>query len=495
MKNLLPLCGLFLLSFASFAQEKKIDKEWNAGPLSVTHHQLSTASGPMPYTATAGYMPMKDEQDSVRAKLFFVAYSKDGVHDPGKRPILFAFNGGPGSSSVWLHMGLMGPERVLMTDKGESIAPPYRSVANEYSWLDKADLVFIDPMLTGYTRPANHVAASDYTGYNKDLRFVADFIRMYLSRYNRWSSPKYVAGESYGTTRAAGLSNYLQDQYGIYLNGVVLISAVLSFNAHSSGRDNDLPYALQLPSYAAAAWYHGKADKKYQSLAQITADACHYATGPYLDALMKGDELSDAERKVVISKLHGLTGLSAKHLDECNLRLQVGRFDKELLRDSGKTIGRFDTRIEGVDYDRAGESPDYDPSYDRTVHGAYTAVFNDYVRRDLNFHSDLNYEILTGRVWPWRFSENGFLNVADQLRSAMVKNPNLQVWVCSGYFDLATPWFTTDYVLHHMFLPKELRKNLHSTYYDAGHMMYLHRASLQQLRKDFEAFMNESSSH
>lgn len=495
MKKLLAFCSILFLTQASMAQTKSEHKEWNAGPISVTHHQLNTASGPLAYTATAGFMPMKDEHDSVKAKLFFVAYTKDGSTEKNKRPVLFAFNGGPGSSSVWLHMGLMGPERVLMTDKGESLPPPYRAVANEYSWLDKADLVFIDPMLTGYTRPAEHVAASDYTGYNNDIRFVADFIRMYLSRYNRWSSPKYVAGESYGTTRAAGLSNYLQDQYGIYLNGVILISAVLSFNAHSSGRDNDLPYALQLPSYTAAAWYHGKADKKYTSLSQISEDASSYALGPYLDALLKGDELGDAERKSVIGKLHALTGLSTKYLDECNLRLNVGRFNKELLRDSGKTIGRYDTRIEGVDYDRAGESYDYDPSYDRTVHGAFTAVFNDYVRSSLNFHSDMNYEILTGRVWPWRFSENGYLNVADQLRSAMVKNPNLQVWVCSGYYDLATPWFTTDYVLHHMFLPKALRKNLHSTHYEAGHMMYLHKASLQQLRKDFEVFMSETGSH
>lgn len=495
MKKLLLLCPLLCLSCLAFAQAKAADAkshntEWNAGPLSVTHHQLSTAAGPMAYTATAGYMPMKDEKDSLKAKLFFVAYTKDGVSDKSKRPVMFAFNGGPGSSSVWLHMGALGPERVLMTDKGESLPPPYRSVPNEYSWLDKVDLVFIDPMLTGYTRPAGNTPASDYTGYENDIRFVGDFIRMYLSRYNRWSSPKYLAGESYGTTRAAGLSSYLQDNHGIYLNGVVLISAVLSFNVHSSGRDNDLPYALQLPSFAAAAWYHGKADPKYRSLAQVSEAARRYALDGYLDALVKGDALSETERAATIRQLHELTGLSAEYLDACNLRLSVGRFNKELLRDSGKTLGRYDSRITGADYDRAGERYDYDPSYDRTVRGAFTAVFNDYIRRALGFRSDLNYEILTGRVWPWKMSENSFLNVADKLREAMVKNPYLRVWVCSGYYDLATPWFTTDYVLHHMFLPPALRKNLTATYYEAGHMMYLHKTSLAKLRQDFESFMS-----
>jgi carboxypeptidase C (cathepsin A) len=344
-------------------------------------------------------------------------------------------------------------------------------------------------MLTGYTRPAGTTAASDYTGFNNDIHFVGDFIRMYLSRYNRWSSPKYLAGESYGTTRAAGLSSYLQDAHGIYLNGIVLISAVLSFNAHSSGRDNDLPYALQLPTFAATAWYHKQADSKYTSLQQILEASRRYAMTDYVNALLKGDMLGSAERNAVIEQLHMFTGLSREYLDNSNLRLGVGRFNKELLRRSGKTVGRFDSRIIGVDYDKAGESYDYDPSYDRTIRGAYTTTFNDYVRRALNFKSDLNYEILTGRVWPWTFSQNGYLNVSDDLRDAMTKNPHLKVWVASGYYDMATPWYTTDYVIHHMFLPEELRRNISSTYYEAGHMMYLHKPSLVKLRNDFERFM------
>ncbi len=480
-----------ILPVLTFAQKGATESDWPAGPLSVTHHQLAGKAGTIAYTATAGYMPVKDERDSLKAKLFFTAYTKDGAAAAG-RPLIFAFNGGPGSSSVWLHMGALGPERVLMSDEGESLPPPYKTVENEFSWLDKADLVFIDPMLTGYTRPAGNTPASDYTGFQNDVRFVGDFIRLYLTRYGRWKSPKYLAGESYGTTRAAGLSSYLQDAHGIYLNGIILISAVLSFNAHSSGRDNDLPYALQLPTFAATAWYHKMSDPKYSSLSSLMNDTRAYAMGPYMSAMLKGDMLPAAERSAVIDQLHRFTGLSRDYLDECNLRLNVGRFNKELLRKSGKTIGRFDSRITGIDYDNAGESYDYDPSYDRTVRGVFTGTFNDYVRQRLNFKSDLNYEILTGRVWPWSFSQNSYLNVAENLRDAMVKNPHLRVWVCSGYYDMATPWYTTDYVMHHMFLPEELRKNVTTTYYEAGHMMYLHKPSLLKLRKDFETFMTSA---
>jgi carboxypeptidase C (cathepsin A) len=379
-----------------------------------------------------------------------------------------------------------------MTDEGESLPPPYKCIPNEYSWLDKTDIVFIDPMLTGYTRPAGTTSAGDYTGFNNDIRFVGDFIRLYLSRYNRWSSPKFLAGESYGTTRAAGLSSYLQGTHGIYVNGIILISAVLNFNTHSPERGNDLPYALQLPTFAATAWYHKQSDSKYTSLKSITQDARQFAMGDYIAALLKGDMLTPTERSNVIEHMHLLTGLSREYIDRCNLRLSVGRFNKELLRTKGITVGRFDSRITGIDYDNAGESYEYDPSYDKTVRGPYTSAFNDYVRRALHYNSDLNYEILTGRVWPWTYSQNGYLNVAESLRDAMVKNPYLKVWVANGYYDMATPWFTTDYVLHHMFLPPALRKNITSTYYEAGHMMYLHKPSLVQLKNDFDGFVKSA---
>ncbi|MEO6834239.1 MAG: peptidase S10 [Chitinophagaceae bacterium] len=491
MKRIFAAAIFLLIPVFLFAQNtEKPDKEWSAGPLSVTHHQLNVGQASFSYTATAGYMPMKDEHDSLKAKLFFVAYTKDNANAE-KRPIIFAFNGGPGSSSVWLHMGALGPERVLMTDDGHSIAPPYKRVANEFTWLDKADIVFIDPMLTGYTRPEGKTKAQDFTGFNSDIEFVGDFIRMYLSRYNRWSSPKLLAGESYGTTRAAGLSNYLQEEHGIYINGIVLISAILNFNAASAGRGNDLPYALQLPTFAATAWYHKKTGPQYSTLAQTVKAAEEFAMGDYLNALMKGDRLDASERTAILNKMHDLTGISKEYLDETNLRLSVGRFNKELLRKEGKTVGRYDSRITGEDFDNAGESYDYDPSYDRTVRGPYTAMFNDYVRRVLQFKSDLPYEILTGKVWPWTLSKNGYLNVAETLRDAMVKNPYLKVWICNGYYDMATPFFTTDYVVHHMFLPKDLQKNIHFTYYQAGHMVYLHKPSLEKLKNDYDRFMED----
>lgn len=492
MKTILRLALILILgsTFSRAADNTNKPDEWSAGPLSVTHHSLSLPAGPLAYTATAGFMPMKDEKDSLKAKLFFTAYTRDGVADLSKRPIIFAFNGGPGSSSVWLHLGALGPERVVMTDSGESIPPPYRTTPNSYSWLDKADIVFIDPMLTGYTRPAGTTSAADFTGYSNDIRFVGDFIRLYLSRYRRWTSPKLLAGESYGTTRAAGLSSYLQETHGIYVNGIVLMSAVLSFNAADAGRDNDLPHALQLPTYAATAWYHKQSDPKYRTLQQLLKDAGDYAMNGYIHALLKGDQLPARERAEVAQKLHELTGLSKEYLESVNLRLNVGRFNKELLRKSGKTVGRFDSRITGSDFDNAGERYDYDPSYDLTVRGPFTNAYNDYVRRSLRFESDLSYEILTGRVWPWKYPENGYLNVAESLRSAMVRNPHLKVWVCSGYYDMATPWFTTEYVVHHMFLPEALRKNVSFTYYEAGHMMYLHMPSLKQLKGDYDRFMD-----
>ena len=484
---------LFVMSLQGIAHAQ--DAQWNAGKLSVTHHQFNTAAGSFTYTATAGYMPVKDEKDSLKAKLFFVSYTRDGVANTAKRPVLFAFNGGPGSSSVWLHMGLIGPERVLMTDSGTTLPPPYQYVPNDYSWLDKTDLVFIDPMLTGFTRPNGNTQPNDYTGFNNDIHFVGDFIRLYLSRFNRWNSPKFLAGESYGTTRAAGLSNYLEDAHGIYLNGIVLLSAVLNFGTLDADRGNDMPYALHLPTFAATAWYHKQTDPKYTSLKDLIRDVNQYALGDYNNALLKGDRLTPAERSAVIDRLHSFTGLSKAYIDASNLRLSVGRFNKELLRMNGKTVGRYDTRITGTDYDNAGESYEYDPSYNETVRGSFTATFNDYIRRDLHYESDLPYEILTGRVWPWHNSENEYLNVAESLRSAMVKNPYLKVWICNGYYDLATPYFATDYTVHHMFLPPALQQNIKMTYYQAGHMMYLHKPSLVKLRKDFDSFVDDALSN
>ncbi|MBN8861807.1 MAG: hypothetical protein J0H92_00465 [Sphingobacteriales bacterium] len=494
-KTILTASLLFGLAFTVPAQSKtdKPEKsDYKTGNLSVTSHQLKLASGEqLNYTATTGYMDIRDEKDTLKANLFFIAYTKDGEPDPAKRPILFSFNGGPGSSSVWLHMGALGPKIVKMTDEGYPLPPPYKYEDNPLTWLDKADIVFIDPMMTGYTRPAGRTSQSDFTGYDNDLRFVGDFIRLYTTRYKRWSSPKFIAGESYGTTRAAGLSNYLQDRHGLYVNGIVLISAILDFGTVRTDRGNDLPYALQLPTFAATSWYHKKLGNRYPSLSSLLQQVQQFAMGPYQSALMKGDQLQGAERQAIIQQLQDFTGLSKEYLDETNIRLSVGRFNKELLRSDKKTVGRLDSRIVGQDYDHAGESYDYDPSYDLAIYGPYTAALNDYVRRELKYENDLPYEILTGRARPWVNSQDRYLNVAESLRTAMVKNPALKVWISNGYYDMATPYFATDYVIHHMFLPENLRGNISFTYYEAGHMMYIHKPSLQQLKKDYSKFMDQ----
>lgn len=488
MRNWLCI-ALLALSAPSLAQKSIDIKAWKTEGLSITKHQLRIGNETLSYTAMAGYMDMRDEKDTLKANVFFIAYTKDGESDPAKRPLLFSFNGGPGSSSVWLHMGALGPKIVNMTETGESLPPPYKYSDNPHTWLDKADLVFIDPMMTGYTRPAGRTNAADYFGFNNDLQLVGDFIRLYTTRFQRWSSPKFIAGESYGTTRAAGLSGYLQNRHGLYVNGIILISAILDFGTVRTDRGNDLPHALTLPTFAATAWYHKKLGNRFPNLTTLLEQVQAFASGPYLLALAKGDRLQGEEKKQIIQQLQNFTGLSATYLEQVHLRLTVGAFNKELLRDQELTVGRLDSRIKGQDFDHAGESYDYDPSYERAIYGPYTAALNDYVRRDLAYSNDLPYEILTGRVRPWTNSQDRYLNVAETLRAAMVQNPFLKVWICNGYYDMATPYYATDYVIHHMFLPENLRSNISFTYYEAGHMMYIHQPSLLQLKKDYNRFM------
>jgi len=480
---------LFLFLAPLFTTAQKTDPAYE---LSVTKHQLKIGSQVLSYTATAGYMPVKDENDSIKAKLFFVAYTKDGESEPGKRPILFAYNGGPGSASLWLHMGALGPKRVVIGDSGNIPAPPYQYVDNEYTWLDKTDIVFIDPMLTGYTRPVGRNDKSQFTGYDNDVQFVGDFIRVYTTKYERWASPKFIGGESYGTTRSAGLAGYLQSRYGFYLNGVILISAILDFGADITDRGNDRPFPLLLPTFAATSWYHKKLSPQYSDLKALLNEVEHFALTDYAAALLKGDQLPAAERAAIIDKLHQYTGLSKEYLDQCNLRPTVGRFNKELMRAEGKTVGRLDSRITGFDYDRAGEDYDYDPSYDKTIYGPYAAAIYDYLHRTLKYDNNMAYEVLTGRPRPWPLSSDRYLNVSETLRDAMTKNPSMKVWVSNGYYDMATPYFATRNVLDHMFLQPSLKKNISLTYYPAGHMMYIHKPSLVQLKKDFDSFIESA---
>ncbi|MDJ1484717.1 peptidase S10 [Cytophagaceae bacterium YF14B1] len=493
MKKYLVLLQTFLFTtiLTQLIAQEKIKSD---GPLSITKHKISINGKTINYTATTGYLVLREESGKARANIFFVAYTKDGVADPATRPITYSFNGGPGSSSVWLHMGALGPRRIQMTDAGESEAPPYKVIDNEYTWLDETDLVFIDPVTTGYSRPAEGVEGKEFHGYNEDISSVGDFIRLYTTQFERWSSPKFLAGESYGTTRSAGLSGYLQDRHGLYLNGIVLISSVLNFQTILFDKGNELPFALYLPTYSAIAWYHKKLSPEYTDLKKLLAEVEQFAMGEYSIALMKGDKLTDDEKQSLTEKLNRYTGLSKEYIQQTHYRIEILRFTKELLRKEGRMSGRLDGRFKGIDYDNAGEHFEFDPSYNVAIYGPYTTAINDYVRRELKYENDLPYEVLTGRVHPWNYTnvQNQYLNVTETLRQSIVKNPFLKILVCNGYYDLATPYFATDYTFNHMFLDKSLQKNIKMTFYESGHMMYIHKPSLIQFRKDVSTFYKES---
>lgn len=459
--------------------------------LVVTDHLITIQGQELHYQGTCGTLVMKDDQGKAKASIFFIAYTKKGVDDRSQRPLTISFNGGPGSSSVWLHLGLLGPRRVLSGDVGNPLPPPYRLTDNEYTLLTESDLVFIDPVSTGYSRPAQGEEAKQFHGLEKDVESVGDFIRLYVTRYHRWRSPKFLIGESYGTTRAAGLSGYLQNRHGMFLNGLMLVSNVLNFQTLLFTAGNDLPYLLYLPTYAATAWYHGKVDRtQYPELKPFLAEVERFAVGEYNLALMQGDRLEAAERARLVQTLARYTGLSPLYIEQTNLRLEIFRFTKELLRDQRRTVGRLDSRFQGIDRDSAGERIEYDPSYP-VIQGAYTGTLNAYVREELKFESDLPYEILTNLYETWDYSkhQNRFVNVADTLRSAMTQNPHLRVLVANGYYDLATPYFATEYTFTHLGLDATLHNNLTMTDYEAGHMMYVHEPSLAQLARDLVGFV------
>ena len=459
-----------------------------------TKHSLKIGGQEVKYTATAGTMVLKLEDGTPKASIFYVAYTKDDVTDAAKRPTTFAFNGGPGAGSLWLHIGALGPRRVEMGDVGNLLPPPYKFVDNEASILDVTDIVFIDPVTTGYSRTVPGEADKQFHGVQEDVQSVGDFIRLWATRNRRWGSPKFLAGESYGTTRAAGLSGYLQQRYGMYLNGIILISAILNFQTAEFDTGNDLPYILYLPTYTAIAWYHKKLPGDLQGdLQRAIGESKAFATGEYTDALMKGDTLPATRRTEIAQKLARLTGISADYIDRADLRIEIQRFDKELMKSERRTVGRLDGRFTGIDADAAGEQPDYDPSLAAIV-GPYTAMLNEYVRGELKFESDLPYEFLTGRVRPWNYApyENRYVNVAETLRRAMTQNQFLRVFVGKGYYDLATPFFAADYTVDHLGLDPTLRSHIGGGYYEAGHMMYVHHDSLLKLKQDLAQFIQAS---
>ncbi len=461
---------------------------------STTLHELTVRGSTFPYRATAGDLLMKNEKGEDKARIFYTAYERLDIAEDVQRPITFCFNGGPGSSSVWLHLGVLGPKRVVVDEDGNPFPPPYELIDNQYSILDTTDLVFIDPVTTGYSRPAEDQDPGQFHGLQNDLQWVAEFIRLYTTRNERWDSPKFLAGESYGTTRAAGLAGRLQQNHGMYLNGLMLISSILDFQTARFDVGNDLPYVLFLPTYTATAFYHGQLEPELQEdLSKTLEEVEAFAIGEYASALLLGDRLPAEEQTAIAQKLARYTGLSQQYVESSNLRIRIHRFCKELRRDERITVGRLDSRFTASDRDAAGESYEFDPSY-AAIQGVFTGSLNHYLRHDLGYESDLPYEILTGRVHPWSYAqfENSYVNMADTLRGAITRNPALKVYVANGYYDLATPYFATRHTFDHLGLEPHLRGNVSMGYFESGHMMYIHEESLVELHAQLEKFLEES---
>jgi carboxypeptidase C (cathepsin A) len=499
---LLLLC---LVATTSFAQdtakpdEKKDGKktEQLVDKVSKTEHTATINGKEIKYTATAGTMVMKNDEGKPKAKIFFIAYTKNGVEDLGQRPITFAFNGGPGSSSVWLHLGMLGPKRVKMPDDASPLTAPFELVANPHSLLDITDLVFIDPVSTGYSRPVKGENKDQFHGYREDLRSVGQFIHDYVTKNSRWRSPKFLIGESYGGLRAAGLSGYLRDRYNMPLNGILMISPAINFQAIGFASGNDLPYILFVPAYTATAWYHKALPGDLQALPldEVVKQATDFALNEYTLAMMKGHSIGDDERDAVAEKLARYTGLTKEYVLNSNLRIPMWRFGKELLRGRGLTVGRYDSRYTGIDADNAGESSEYDPSGE-TIFGPFTATINDYLRNDLDVKDEHVYEILTGAVQPWDYGRGArFPDASNTLRQSMSAIPTMKLFVAAGYYDLATPPATSKYSVEHMRLPPHLQDNIDYHTYEGGHMMYIYEPSMKQLRKDIEAFYESALKH
>ncbi|NLN70801.1 MAG: peptidase S10 [Chloroflexi bacterium] len=464
--------------------------------VSVTQHSIKVNGKQLEYTVTTGTIVLKEEDvelgEKQKASIFYIAYTKD--RETPERPVTFSFNGGPGSSSVWLHLGLVGPKRVLMDDEGNPVGPPYRLVDNDYTLLEQTDLVFIDPVSTGYSRTVPKEKPEQFHNVKKDIESVSEFIRIWTTRNKRWLSPKFIIGESYGTTRAAGLAGFLQQRYGMYLNGIMFVSSILNFLTASFDEGNDLPYVLFLPTYTASAWFHKKLPKDLQNdFNSAIAEAREFALGDYSLALMKGNRLTADERVALAAKLARLTGLSERYIEGTNYRINIHRFCKELLRDEGATIGRFDSRFKGFDKDQVGERFEMDPSY-AIILGPYTATMYDYLRQDLEYETDLPYEILKSLYQSWKYEDyqNHYVNTAKDLRYGFMLQPGLKVIVCNGYYDLATPFLAAEYTFDHIPLPEKQASNVKMTYYEAGHMMYLHKESLKKLSKDLKDFIQNS---
>jgi len=434
------------------------------------------------YTAVAGWQPIRSDGKTV-AKMFYIAYTRNGIEDLSTRPLVFSFNGGPGTASVWMHMGFTGPRRVVYDDDGFAQRPPGRLEDNPHSILDAADIVYLDPIATGFSRMVEGEDPRKYHGTLPDIESVAEFIHLYLVRHDRWRSPKFVIGESYGTTRASGLAGYLQSRFQIYLNGVILVS----MTGLDQERGPDVTFATTLPQRAATAWYHRQlpSDLQGRPLREVLDEVETFATGDYLSALVKGDRLTDAERTAMATRVARYTGLSPEYVRSANLRIDARRFWKELLRDQGLTVGRLDSRYLGVDRDAAGENPEYDPAI-ADWNGPFANAVNRYLREELRYDPEIQYNIW-GNVRPW--ARDATTNVSEMLREAMRNNPYLKVLIQGGYYDAATDYFSAVYTISHIQPGGEFRDRFRFAWYESGHMMYLRKADLGPSNDDVRSFI------
>jgi len=520
--KLLPVVAALTVCFSIHAAEPaaspspaeaKAGEQKEAPRVSVTEHSITINGQALKYKATAGYLTLSDEkaekdgkpEDAAhgapaapqpeagkpKAKIFFIAYTREGV-DSGTRPITFAFNGGPGAASVWLHLGELGPRRVKLEQLAPNPGPPYALVDNEQTWLTDTDLVFIDPVSTGFSRPAPGANAGEFHGYQEDVKSVGEFIRLFTTQNNRWLSPKFIVGESYGGTRAAGLCDYLQNEVNMYLDGVIIVSGLLNWQNIDFSPGNDIAFCLGLPACASTAWYYKKDAPEYQqrAVADVRREAEEFAMKDYLLALGKGDQLPDAERRLVAERLSKLLGLPEDYILRNHLRVSDYGFREELLKPESRAPGRFDGRYSGIVYEPGGDIGD--ASF-VAVRGAFTAAINSYLRTELKFESDLPYNVLSD-VGPWSFnSENKYLEVGSALAKAMSENPRLKVWVTCGYYDLAISYYSTQYTLDHMHLEPAIRQNLTFSKYESGHMIYTDQLALKAMRDDFGNFLRAAT--
>lgn len=444
------------------------------------------------YTVRAGFLTLKNPKQEDEAHIFYIAYTRDGLDELSSRPVTFSFNGGPGSSSVWLHMGVFGPKKASLDKEGKPALPPYGMEDNPHSWLKYSDFVFIDPVSTGYSRAANPDKPDKFHSFSGDIESVGDFIRRYLSENGRWGSPKFIAGESYGTTRASYLTNYLMREHGVFLNGTILVSNVMNFQTLRHSPQNDLPYIAFFPSYTATAWYYQQLPEELQNktLEEVCQLSRDFVETAYVQALIQGSAISARKKGEIAEAMAQLTGLDKDYILKSDLRINPHYYRKALLKADSTIIGRFDSRYHAKEVDMLRNYPEFDPSSELGPTGPFSTQIKDYLTRDLGLKTDIPYEILNYDVHPWNWdkAQNQFLNTAPALATTMKRNPHMKVWFLNGYYDLATPFYGTEYTLSHLWLPKAIRENIQLTWYEAGHMMYVRQQCLEKMFTDAKKF-------